>query len=69
MRHLITIIFGKEQVIKTYNNIEITQEEKENFIKQYSFETLEEKNAFLKGISEAIGWTDYCIPELELINF
>ena len=66
MNYKIRIIFGKEQVIKAYNNLPLSAEELDKTVKEYTFNTLEEKEAFIKGINEAIGWTDCCIPELEL---
>lgn len=69
MKHSVIIIFGKEQVVKAYNNLEFTEQEKKENIKEYFFDTVQEKKSFLKGINEAIGWMECCIPELELINF
>ena len=31
--------------------------------KVYAFETLAERNAFLKGVEEALGWTEYEIVQ------
>jgi len=66
MKHTLKVIFGKEQVIKAYNNESFTDEELAINVKVYSFNTNEEKEAFVKGINETIGWTECCIPELEL---
>lgn len=62
----VKIIFGKEQVIKLYNEEPLSNDELQNNLREYTFNSIEEKNSFLKGIDEAIGWTEYCIPELEL---
>ncbi|MFZ6037609.1 MAG: hypothetical protein ACOYU1_05130 [Bacteroidota bacterium] len=66
MIYTLKIVFGKGQVIKAFNNIPFTKEELEINVKEYNFNSQEEKEAFLKGINEAIGWTECCIPELEL---
>ena len=66
MKHTVKVIFGKEQVIKVYNNEPLTDEEKSLFVKEYEFETLKEKLAFIKGLNEANGWLEFCIPDLEL---
>ncbi|WP_250631546.1 hypothetical protein [Rhodoflexus caldus] len=68
MNHIVRVIFGKEQVIKAYSNQSLTEEEKRLFVKEYEFGTLEEKLAFIKGLNEAIGWVEFCIPELELCD-
>lgn len=66
MKYTLKIVFGKEQVIKVYNNELLTEEESENNLKEYSFTSIEEKNAFIRGVNEAIGWTECCMPEFEL---
>ena len=66
MKHTVKVIFGKEQVVKVYNNEPLTEEEQSLFVKEYEFETLQEKLAFIKGLNEANGWVEFCIPELEL---
>lgn len=66
MKHTLKIVFGKEQVIKIYNNEPLTEEELKNNLKEYSFSSEEEKISFIKGVNEAIGWTECCIPEVEL---
>ncbi len=66
MKHTVRVVFGKEQVIKSYNNEPLTEEEKSLFIKEYEFDTLKEKHAFIKGLNEANGWVEFFIPELEL---
>ncbi|MCU0417102.1 MAG: hypothetical protein MUE33_07940 [Cytophagaceae bacterium] len=66
MKHTIKVIFGKEQVVKTYINKQLTNEEMQLNVKEYQFTSDEEKQAFIKGLNEAIGWMDFCIPELEI---
>jgi hypothetical protein len=66
MKYTLKVIFGKEQVVKTYNKISLSDEEIKLNVKEYQFNSEEEKQAFLEGLNEAIGWTDFCIPELEL---
>lgn len=66
MIYTLKIVFGKEQVTKAFNNVPFTKEELEINVKEYSFNSQEEKEAFLKGINEAIGWNECCVPELEL---
>jgi len=66
MKHHVRVIFGKEQVIKFNNDESLTKDEKNVFEKEFGFDTLEEKSAFIQGLNEAIGWVDFCIPELEL---
>lgn len=62
------VVFGKEQVNKIYNNESFTEDELENNVQEYIFNSQKEKEAFLKGINEAIGWTECCFLELELCN-
>jgi hypothetical protein len=66
MKQTAKVIFGKEQVIKVYNDEPLTEEEQSLFVKVYEFDTLQEKLAFIKGLNEANGWVEFCIPELEL---
>ena len=68
MKYTLKIIFGQEQVIKFYNNDPITSEEIENNTKEFSFNTIEEKNSFINGVNAALGWNSCCIPELETIR-
>ncbi|MGC4127976.1 MAG: hypothetical protein QM564_00130 [Bergeyella sp.] len=67
MSYTLKVVFGKEQVNKTYNNEPLTIEELEINVKEYSFNTLEEKEAFIKGINETIGWNECCIPEIDCV--
>ena len=66
MKHSLKVIFGKEQVAKIYNNTPLSDEEIKLNVKEYQFNSSEEKQAFIKGLNEAIGWVDFCIPELEI---
>jgi hypothetical protein len=36
-------------------------------VKEYQFESEINKMEFIKGLNEAVGWTDICIPELEIV--
>lgn len=65
MKHFLKVIFGKEQVMKIYNNDPLTKEEIALNIKEYQFETDNEKQAFINGLNEAIGWQEFYVPELE----
>ncbi len=37
-------------------------------VKQYEFDTIEELQAFIKGLNEAVGWLEIYIQETELTN-
>lgn len=65
MKQTVKVIFGKEQVIKAYNNELLSEQEINIYVKNYEFNTVEEKLAFIKGVYEAIGWVEICIPEFE----
>lgn len=60
------IIYGKEQVQKLYSNQKLTQRELKENVKIYIFNSEEEKIAFINGLEEALGWSSYFIPELEI---
>ena len=60
MKYSIKIIFGKEQVDKYLSEISLDEDEKEIHEKEYFFETKAELEAFIKGLDEAVGWTEYC---------
>jgi hypothetical protein len=66
MKPTLRVIYGKEQIVKTYNNETLTDEEIKLNVKEYQFNSEEEKQAFIKGLNEAVGWLDFCIPELEI---
>jgi hypothetical protein len=46
----------------------LSEEELKINIKEYQFNAEGEKQAFIKGLNEAIGWMEFCIPELEVIK-
>lgn len=66
MKQSVKIIFGKEQVNKYYNEEPFTADEKQINVKEFYFRTEAEKNAFCKGVSESVGWTEYCFFEEKL---
>lgn len=68
MKHTLEVIFGKEQVLKIFNNKPLSGEEIKLYVREYEFNSEEEKQAFIKGLNEAIGWVDFCIPEFEILN-
>ncbi|TKC01163.1 hypothetical protein [Pedobacter cryotolerans] len=68
MKHKLSVIFGEDQAHKIYNNQLLSDEELEINLKKYSFNSLEEKSAFIKGMNEALGWNNLCIPELEFMK-
>lgn len=49
MKPTLKIIFGKEQVAKSYNNEVLSEEELTLNVKEYQFETELEKQAFIHG--------------------
>jgi hypothetical protein len=57
------IIFGKDEVRKYHNNGVFTDYEKVVNFKKYTFETRGERNAFYKGLYEAMGRLEF-----EVIN-
>jgi hypothetical protein len=59
----INLIFGQEQVCKVINNEALSNEEQKINLKSFSFNTIEEKNAFCAGINEAVGWQECFIQE------
>jgi len=63
MSYTVEIIFGKEQVIKLRQGNILSDYENLINRKRYEFETLSERNAFYKGLSEAEGWLEF-----EVIN-
>jgi hypothetical protein len=66
MKYLVEIIFGKDQVRKFHNNEPLDDFEKIINLKKYNFESREERNAFYKGIGEAMGWLEFeIIKEFE----
>lgn len=66
MKYLAEIIFGKDQVRKFHNNEPLNDYEKIINLKKYNFESWAERNAFYKGIGEAMGWLEFeVIKEFE----
>lgn len=57
MKHTLKVIFGKEQVAKILNNEVLSEEELNVNVQEYLFETEIEKQAFIKGLNQAVGWT------------
>jgi len=66
MKFSLKVVFGKEQIIKIHNNEPLTANELENNLKEYFFVSKEDKESFLRGLNEGIGWTECCIPEIEI---
>ena len=58
MKHTVKVIFGKEQVLKVHRDEPLTEEELSLYVKDYAFETMAEKLAFVKGLNEAVGWME-----------
>jgi hypothetical protein len=52
----IQIVFGSEAVCKMIHKQPLTEEEKNVHQKTYTFATMAEQVAFVKGIEEAVGW-------------
>lgn len=44
---------------------EMTREDNEGVSSTYSFDTTDERDAFMHGVEEAIGWSDYELVEDE----
>ncbi|MBR9833272.1 hypothetical protein GYB57_14100 [bacterium] len=63
------VVYGAEQVQKLYANQKLSQTELRENVKTYQFESIKEKNAFIKGMEEALGWNNYCIPATEIESF
>jgi hypothetical protein len=59
MSYTVQIIFSKEQIIKYRNGLTLTDYENLVNRKNYEFETLSERNAFYKGLSEGEGWIEF----------
>ncbi len=66
MSYTIKVVFGKEQVWKSYQQIPFTDEELKQHYKEYQFNSKAELDAFMYGVNESIGWTECCFPEYEL---
>ena len=61
--YTIKIIFGKEEINKFLSDIPFSEYEKIINEKEYLFENQIELDAFLKGINEAVGWSEFYIVE------
>ncbi|MCZ8169045.1 MAG: hypothetical protein ACK5RV_10585 [Flavobacterium sp.] len=59
MGYIIEIIFGKNEVKKHRLGEEFTDYENLIHKKRFEFETLAERNAFYKGLSESNGWLEF----------
>lgn len=59
MGYIIEIIFGKNEVKKYRRGEEFTDYENLIHKKKFEFETLAERNAFYKGLSESSGWVEF----------
>ena len=68
MSYYLKLLFGKKEIDKYNSDIELTMLEKEINLKEYIFSYKEETIAFLKGVSEAIGWTEYYSIESKCIG-
>ncbi|MDY0015666.1 MAG: hypothetical protein RBS13_05600 [Bacteroidales bacterium] len=54
----VVLLFGKEEINVFLEKDELSNEMKFINLKIYYFDTEIEKNAFLKGINEAVGWQE-----------
>lgn len=59
MKYSVEIIFGKDQITKYHNGQPFDDFEKIINVKKYTFKTQLERNAFYKGIGEAVGWSEF----------
>ena len=63
MHNTVKIIFGKEQIEKYHNDVKFESDELTSNIKEYKFNSEDEKMTFCKGIEEAVGWYECFILE------
>ena len=68
MPYNLKILLGKNEIQKYHSDIALTITEKEINLKQYSFDYRLERDTFLKGINEAVGWTEYFLIESDVIG-
>ena len=54
----IQIVFGKEEANKILNNISLNNDEMENNVKTFTFNSEDAKKGFIKGINAALGWQE-----------
>lgn len=59
------VIFGKQGINEFLNNQKILNNKIDSLISKYNFKSDLEKKAFIKGLNEAIGWSDYYILSAE----
>jgi hypothetical protein len=59
MGYIVEIIFGKDEVNKYHRGEKFTDYENLIHKKRFEFETLAERNAFYKGLSESNGWVEF----------
>lgn len=59
MGYIVEIVFGKEEVKKYRRGETFTGYENLINRKRFEFETLAERNAFYKGLSESNGWIEF----------
>ena len=57
------MLFGKDAVRKYENCDNFTIDEIINNVKEFHFDTEEERNAFIQGVEVSNGWTEYAIIE------
>ena len=62
----IEILFGEQEVRKYEQGTEFTDYEKILNIKAYYFNSELEKQSFIRGLEEGIGWNNYCIMDEEM---
>ena len=61
--YCITVLYGSDQVKKFSNSETFSEEEINEYVKFYSFETKKELDAFILGLEEANGWLDLIYVE------
>lgn len=65
MSYIVKVIFGTLNC--TMMNL-LPKKKLIFFIKEYKFDSIQEKHAFIKGLNQAIGWIEICVPNLIYIN-
>jgi len=56
--HIVKIAFGKEVVIALNEGKKLTKEQRKFNLKKFEFPTQSAASYFIKGIEEAVGWTE-----------
>ncbi len=69
MKHRLFVLFGNEQVEIFKGNLIGKFDKIKDDINIYEFQTLEELEAFKKGVDEAIGWDNYEFLDDEDVSF